>query len=147
MEVGICDMFMKFCQVGFGNMPEILCKLEVFTLPLVFCTDPRGMAQIPWNSAESADPRTPIFWCIVASPFRADPCGSARNDAESGPFSDRSVELTRTVPCQLIFAQTRTVFRPCGPCADRLGLQKILVTCRKISTPQRIEPIEYSTIT
>ena len=57
---------------------------------------PHGSAR---NGAESADPRTPIFWCIGASPFRADPCGSAQNDAESGPFSDGSVELTRTVPC------------------------------------------------
>ena len=73
--------------------------VEVFTLPLVFRTDPRRMARIPRNSVESADPRTPIFWCIVASPFRADPCGSTQNDAESGPFSDGSVELTRTVPC------------------------------------------------
>ena len=53
--------------------------LEVFTLPLVFRMDPRGMAWIPWNSAEFADPRTPIFWCIMASPFRADLCGMMWN--------------------------------------------------------------------
>ena len=52
---------------------------EVFTLPLVFRMDPRGMARIPQNSAESADPRTPISWCIMASPFRADPHGMMRN--------------------------------------------------------------------
>jgi len=33
MEVDIWDMFMMFCQVGFENMPEILCKLE--SLPLI----------------------------------------------------------------------------------------------------------------
>ena len=114
--------------------------VEVFTLPLVFRTDPRGMAQIPRNSAESADPRTPMFWCIWLH-------HSARNDAESGSFSRGSVEFTRTVPCSLIFAQTRTVFRPCSPCVDRLGLQNILVTCRKIAPPRRIEPMDYSTIT
>ena len=57
----------------------------------------------PWYSAriraESADPRTPIFWCIVASPFCADPCRSAWNDVESGSFSHGSMEFTRTVPC------------------------------------------------
>ena len=52
---------------------------EVFTLPLVFRTDPRGMAQIPRNSAESTDPRIPFFWCIVTSPFRTDPHGMMRN--------------------------------------------------------------------
>ena len=59
----------------------------------------RGMAQIPQNSAESADPRIPFFWCIVTSPFRTDPRGSAQNDAESGSFSHGSVEFTRTFPC------------------------------------------------
>ena len=91
----------------------------------------------PWYSA---DPRTPIFWCIWLH-------HSARNDAESGSFSRGSVEFTRTVPCSLIFAWTRTVFRPCSPCADRLGLQNILATCCKIAPPQRIEPMDYSTIT
>ena len=36
-------------------------QTEVFTLPLVFHMDPRGMAQILRNSAESADPRIPFF--------------------------------------------------------------------------------------
>jgi hypothetical protein len=99
-----CDLCLRTkaqkCQ-PFGELHPLPIpkNREVFTLPLVFRTDPRGMARIPRNSAESADPRTPFFWCIVASPFRTDPHGSARNDAESGPFSHGSAEFTRTVPC------------------------------------------------